>query len=64
MRIPTKIRRIAIEVPLGVAESLPEEWVANFENLRTISKANLTERMRALGYAPGWEELTKPKINS
>ena len=71
--ITTKIRRIPIEVPLGLAEKLPADCVANCDNLRTISKANLVERIsqlhpgrivevkRALGYALGWEELIEAK---
>lgn len=67
--ITTTIRKIPIEVPLGPRDGLPKPCVVNFDNLRTISKVALTQRIgqlppakvtdvkRALGYALGWEEL-------
>jgi mRNA interferase MazF len=67
--ITTTIRNIPIEVPLGPRDGLPKPCVANFDNLRTISRAHLTKRIgrlpaakvrdakRALGYVLGWEEL-------
>ena len=67
--ITTTIRNIAIEVPLGVSEGLPTRCVVNCDNLRTIAKQNLVEKIsklapqrigdvkRAVGYALGWEEL-------
>lgn len=67
--ITATVRRIPIEVPLGAAEGMPKPCVANCDNLRTISKAHLRERIaalpshrvpevkRAVGYALGWEEL-------
>jgi len=67
--ITTTIRKIPIEVPLGAREGLPKPCVVNCDNLRTISRHNLTERIgllpaakvqdvkRAVGYALGWEEL-------
>lgn len=67
--ITTTIRRIPIEVPLGSDEGLPTDCVANLDNLRTIPRQNLTEKIsrlpsgriaevkRAAGYAFGWEEL-------
>ncbi len=67
--ITTTIRRIPIEVPLGVAEGLTKKCVANCDNLRTISKQYLVEKIsqlrpqripevkRAVGYALAWEEL-------
>ena len=67
--ITTTIRRIPIEVPLGVAEGLRKKCVVNCDNLRTIPKQHLVERIsqlpplkipevkRAVGYALGWEEL-------
>jgi mRNA interferase MazF len=67
--ITTTVRRIAIEVPLGAAEGLPRKCVVNCDNLRTIPRQNLVERIsqlrpqripevkRAVGYALGWEEL-------
>jgi len=38
------IRNIAVEVPLGRAEGIPNRCVANFDNLRTISRAALQRR--------------------
>jgi mRNA interferase MazF len=67
--ITTTIRNIPIEVPLGKAEGLPKPCVANCDNLRTIAKGHLVERVsripesrvrevkRAVGYALAWEEL-------
>jgi mRNA interferase MazF len=67
--ITTTIRNIPIEVPLGKAEGLPKPCVANCDNLRTIAKVHLVERIsripesrvrevkRAVGYALAWEEL-------
>ena len=67
--ITATIRHIPIEVPLGKAEGMPKPCVANCDNLRTISKVYLVERIsriparrirevkRAIGYALAWEEL-------
>ena len=67
--ITTTIRKIPIEVPLGTRDGLPKPCVVNCDNVRTISRQDLTERIgqlqpgrvpelkRALGYALGWEEL-------
>ena len=67
--ITTTIRDIPIEVPLGTAEGMPRPCVVNCDNLRTISKVHLVERIsriperripevkRAVGYAMAWEEL-------
>ncbi len=67
--ITTTIRHIPIEVPLGETEGMARPCVVNCDNLRTISKAHLVERIsrisarrvgevkRAVGYALGWEEL-------
>ncbi len=67
--ITATIRHIPIEVPLSKAEGMPKPCVVNCDNLRTISKAHLVERIsripdrrirevkRAVGYALAWEEL-------
>ena len=67
--ITTTIRNIPIEIPLGPAEGLPRKCVVNCDNLRTVAKQNLVERIsrlpprrvsevkRAVGYVLGWEEL-------
>jgi len=68
--ITTTIRGIAIEVPLSRQEGLPVPCVANLDNIRTIEKYRLTERIgalsagrhrvvkRALGHALNWDELS------
>ncbi len=67
--ITTTVRHIPVEVMLGKTEGLPKVCVANLDNLRTIPKQNLTERIsrlparrvvevkRAMGYVLGWDEL-------
>jgi mRNA interferase MazF len=67
--ITTTIRGIAVEVRLGRAEGISKTCVVNCDNLRTVAKAALKERIgrlssgritevkRAVGYAFGWEEL-------
>lgn len=67
------IRHIPIEVLLGRTEGLPKPCVVNCDNLRTISKLHLVERIsripagrisevkRAIGYALGWEELIETR---
>ncbi len=69
VEITSKIRGIPIEVRLGKADGLSRTCVANFDNLRTITKTNLGERIsrlpyrrfaevkRAVGYALGWDKL-------
>jgi mRNA interferase MazF len=67
--ITTTIRNIPVEVPLGKRDGLPAPCVANCDNLRTVNRDVLVERIsklaasrlvevkRAVGYAFGWEEL-------
>ena len=69
VEITRKVRKIPIEVPLGKTEGLEGSCVANCDNLRTISKEYLVEKIgklsanripevkRAVGYALAWEEL-------
>lgn len=69
--ITSTIRNIPVEVPLGKAEGLPKPCVVNCDNLRTISKLCLSERIstipvrrvqevkRAVGYALAWDELVE-----
>jgi mRNA-degrading endonuclease toxin of MazEF toxin-antitoxin module len=69
VEITTTIRKIAVEVPLGRAEGLSTNSVANCDNIRTIAKAALSKRVgrlaprryseikRAMGHALGWDEL-------
>ncbi len=71
--ITTTIRNIPIEIKLGKSEGMPKACVVNFDNLRTISKKHLLERIsripksrvhevkRAVGYALAWEELIEAK---
>ena len=68
--ITTTIRDIPVEVPLGRLEGLGKPCVANCDNLRTVPRESLSERIsrlpphrssevkRAVGYAFGWSELT------
>jgi len=68
--ITTTIRDIPVEVPLGRREGLGKQCVANCDNLRTVPRELLSERIsrlpahrsaevkRAVGYAFGWNELT------
>lgn len=67
--ITTTIRHIPVEVPLGKRDGLPVPCVANCDNLRTVTRDMLVERIsklsatrlvevkRAVGYALGWDEL-------
>ena len=67
--ITTTIRHIPVEVSLGKRDGLPASCVANCDNLRTVKRDLLVERIsrlavsrhaevkRAVGYALGWEEL-------
>jgi mRNA interferase MazF len=67
--VTTTVRRIPVEVPLGTAEGLPRNCVANCDNLRTIPTNRLVKKIsrlrpqrtaevkRAVGYAFAWEEL-------
>lgn len=67
--ITTTIRNIPIEVRLSKKEGMAKPCVVNCDNLRTISKVHLQEKIamlpasripelkRALGYALEWEEL-------
>jgi mRNA interferase MazF len=71
--ITTTIRNIPVELPLGKREGLPKPCVVNCDNLRTVPKQALTQRIsrlsmrqipdvkRAVGYALGWEELIERK---
>lgn len=74
--ITTTIRNIPIEVRLSKKEGMSKPCVVNCDNLRTISKVHLQERIarlpagrvpelkRALGYALEWEELISLPDNS
>ncbi len=45
----TRTRRgIPVEVPLGPEDGLPEECVANLDNILTIPKARLTQQITTL----------------
>jgi len=69
VEITSTVRNIAVELPLGRAESLPRKCVANFDNIRTVSRSALIKRIgqlparrepeakRALGHALAWDEL-------
>src|SRR5205809_5456451 len=67
--ITTTIRNIPVEIPLGQRDGLSKPCVANCDNLRTLARTSLVERIsklparrssevkRAIGYAFGWNEL-------
>ena len=69
VEITSTVRQIAQEVPLGRSEGLKAKCVANCDNIRTVPRSALTERIgrlsparcaelkRALGHAFGWDEL-------
>jgi len=69
IEITSTIRNIVVELPLGKAEGLPQNCVANCDNVRTIARSALVKRIgqlaprrhdelkRALGHALGWNEL-------
>jgi mRNA interferase MazF len=69
VEITSRVRQIAVEVPLGRSEGLSRRCVANCDNIRTVPRSALTERIgrlapsrcpelkRALGHALGWDEL-------
>ncbi len=70
--ITTTIRNIPVEVQLGKRDGLSTPCVANCDNLRTVRRDVLVQRIsrlgasrhvevrRAVGYALGWEELIAP----
>jgi mRNA-degrading endonuclease toxin of MazEF toxin-antitoxin module len=67
--VTTTIRDIAQEVPLGLAEGLRQDSVANLDNVHVLPKSVLGDKLgslaehrerevkRALGHALGWPEL-------
>jgi mRNA-degrading endonuclease toxin of MazEF toxin-antitoxin module len=69
IEITSTIRRIAVEIPMGRPEGLTRRCVANCDNVRTVSRSALVERIgrlaparvselkRALGHALAWDEL-------
>ena len=70
VEITSTVRQIAVEVPLGRQEGLSRRCVANCDNIRTVSRTALLQRIgqlapgrrselkRAMGHALGWDELT------
>ena len=67
--VTSTVRHIAVEVPLGRAEGMSRSCVANCDNIRTVSRSALVQRIgqmnprrqvdvkRALGHALAWDEL-------
>ena len=67
--VTTTVRHIAVEVPLGRAEGLLVKSAANLDNIRTVARSALLQRIgslsarrqsevkRAVGHALAWEEL-------
>jgi mRNA interferase MazF len=76
VEITSTVRNIAQEVPLGRGEGLKGKCVANCDNIRTVPRSALMERIgriaparcpelkRALGHALGWDELIGVSGNS
>jgi len=70
VEVTSTIRGIVEEVPLGEQEGMQRACVANFDNIRMVSKHSLIrkagelsrdrriEAKRAMGAALGWRELT------
>ncbi len=71
--ITTTIRGIPVEVRVGKAERMRKACVVNCDNLRTVSKSDLVERIAALskgrvaeikaavGYALAWDKLIEAR---
>ena len=69
VEITSTVRGIAVDVPLGRPEGLPQRCVANCDNIRTVSRSVLAKRIgqlsahrvpelkRAVGHALAWDEL-------
>ncbi|MEP7352753.1 MAG: type II toxin-antitoxin system PemK/MazF family toxin [Acidobacteriota bacterium] len=67
--ITSTIRDIPVELHLGPKDGLPDVCAANFDNLRTVAKISLQERIsrlhprrysdvkRAMGHALAWDKL-------
>jgi len=47
--VTRRVRGLPSELPLGLAEGLPVESVASFDNLRPFPQAMLVRRLGALG---------------
>jgi mRNA interferase MazF len=54
--ITTRIRGLAAEVPLSLADGMSTDCVANFDNIRTIRKSHLTRQGGALS-SGRWHEV-------
>ncbi|MDD2252554.1 MAG: type II toxin-antitoxin system PemK/MazF family toxin [Dehalococcoidales bacterium] len=46
--VTTRVRHIPSEVPLGLEDGLPKSCVVNLDNITTIAKASLNERLSIL----------------
>jgi mRNA interferase MazF len=46
--ITRTIRAIPVEVPLGMEDGMPQECVVNLDDILTIPKARLVERITTL----------------
>ena len=49
--VTRSIRAIPVEVPLGTEDGMPQQCVANLDDILTIPKSRLTERIAALSPA-------------
>jgi mRNA interferase MazF len=74
VEITTTVRNITVEVLLGRREGLPQACVANCDNLHTVRKSALLDKIgflaparhhevkQALGYTLAWDELIDAAI--
>jgi mRNA-degrading endonuclease toxin of MazEF toxin-antitoxin module len=46
--VTTRIRGIPVEVPLGLDDGLPQESVANLDDITTLPKSRLENRISIL----------------
>ncbi len=51
VEITTTVRGIAQEVRLGKAEGMLKPCVANFDNVRTVSRSSLVKRAGSIGHS-------------
>jgi mRNA interferase MazF len=47
--VTTRVRQIPTEIPLGPAQGLPRQCVANFDNILPLPKERLVQRVGRLG---------------
>jgi len=55
-QVTTTVRRIPVEVPLGTADGMPKDCVANLDTIMTIAKTSLEGRICTLS-EPKWRQV-------